>query len=182
MRIYIGNAADIEKNFDNDISCFNAKIFSEDSRAALILLKYIIKKEKLIIDFNIRYNEYKKPYIKGINYNISHSKGKIAIAIGDEEVGIDIQKKVDSISNAKKKYYHEDDYDQNLLHSWVIKESYLKFVGIGLRNDLYNIRIKKDTVEYDNYETAYYKCYDLEENYALAISMARVISVEIINI
>ena len=82
--------------------------------------------------------------MKGLFYNVSHSKGRIAIAIGESEVGVDIQKYTEVIERVKPKYYHEDDYEQNLLRMWVIKESFLKYIGIGLTNDLYNIIIKKD--------------------------------------
>ena len=45
MKIYIGYTEDILKRFDNDISIFNVRLFHEDSKAAFVLLKYIIEKE-----------------------------------------------------------------------------------------------------------------------------------------
>ena len=115
MKIYIGYTEDILKRFDNDISIFNVRLFHEDSKAAFVLLKYIIEKEGYKTDYYVKYNKFRKPYLNGIIYNVSHSKGRIAIAISENEVGVDIQKYVDTIERVKTKYYHQDDYDRREL-------------------------------------------------------------------
>jgi len=182
MKIFIGDAKDILNKFDNDISCFHVKLFKEESKAAFVLLKYVLQKEGYQTDYYVKYTEYKKPYIKGIFYNVSHSKGKIALAIGENEVGVDIQKYVDTIERTKPKYYHDLDYIKNPLHMWVIKESYLKFIGVGLRNDLQQIRINKETVKHEEFEEAYYHLFDLGDDYAIALCSDKKEIVEIINV
>ncbi len=181
MKVFIGYTEDILRKFDNDISWFNVKLFHEDSKAAFVLLKHIIKEYGYQTDYYVQYSKFKKPYLKGLFYNVSHSKGRIAIAIGESEVGVDIQKYTDVIERVKPKYYHEDDYEQNLLRMWVIKESYLKYIGIGLTNDLFNIRIKKDFVSYLD-EKACYSCFDLDNQYALCICSSEKEKIEIINV
>lgn len=182
MKVFIGYTEDILNRFDNDISCFHVKLFHEDSKAAFVLLKYIIEKYGYQTDYYVKYTEFKKPYLKGLFYNVSHSKGRIAIAISENEVGVDIQKYTDVVEKVKSKYYHEDDYEQNLLNMWVIKESYLKFIGIGLTNDLFNVRIKKDKVAYLKEEEAYYSCFSLDDDYALSICSNVKEEIEIINV
>ncbi|MBQ9731116.1 MAG: 4'-phosphopantetheinyl transferase superfamily protein [Bacilli bacterium] len=182
MKVFVGYTDNILKRFDNDISCFHVKLFKEDSKAAFVLLKHIIEQEGYQTDYYVKYTQFRKPYLKGIYYNVSHSKGRIAIAISESEVGIDIQKNVDTIVNVKSKYYSESDFEQNLLRTWVIKESYLKYLGIGLINDLYNVRIGKEEVTYPDYGKAYYKCFDLDDDYALAVCNEKKEDIEIIYI
>ena len=49
MKIYIGYTEDILKRLDNDISVFNVRLFHEDSKAAFVLLKYIIENKCYIV-------------------------------------------------------------------------------------------------------------------------------------
>ena len=182
MKIYIGYTEDILKRLDNDISIFNVRLFHEDSKAAFVLLKYIIEKEGYKTDYYVKYNQFRKPYLNGLIYNVSHSKGRIAIAISENEVGVDIQKYVETIEKVKTKYYSPDDYDQDLLHMWVIKESYLKYLGIGLTNDLFNVRINKQLVEYQDYQKASYQCFNLDNDYALSICSEKKEDIEFIYI
>ena len=58
MKVYIGDSSKIIETFDNDISCFDVDVRNEDSRAALILLKYIIKKDYDVKNFHIKYNKF----------------------------------------------------------------------------------------------------------------------------
>lgn len=182
MKVFIGYTKNILDRFDNDVSCFHVKVFHEDSRAAFVLLKHIIEKEGYKTDYYVNYTQFRKPYLKGLFYNVSHSKGRIAIAIAENEVGVDLQKNVDTIEKVKTKYHHDDDYEQDLLRLWVIKESYLKYVGIGLINDLYNIRVSKETVSYPEYEDGYYKCFNLDDDYALSLCLEKKEEIEIIYI
>lgn len=182
MKVFIGYTKDILAKFDNDISCFHVKLFHEDSKAAFVLLKHIIETYGYQTDYYVKYTEFKKPYLKGLFYNVSHSKGRIAIAISESEVGIDIQKYTEVIEKVKPKYYSLLDFEQNLLRMWVIKESYLKYIGIGLTNDLFNVRINENYVSYLDEEKAYYSCIDLDDNYALSICSSELKDIEIINV
>lgn len=181
MKIYIGKVKEILENYDNDISCFNARVFTEQSKAGLVLLKHVLEKENYQIQSFIKYNEYHKPMLDGVFYNISHSDELVVLAFSNEEVGVDIQKYKDTLERTKDKYYNEDDYDKSLLHLWVIKESYLKFIGVGLKNNIHEIIVKKDLVGYKG-DMVMYKCYDLPNDYALAVCCNKIDNVSFVKV
>ena len=112
---------------------------------AWILLKEMVLKEyNLDIDkLNLYYNEYKKPYFKEFNFNISHSNNLIAVAISDTKIGVDIQyidKSKDITSLAKKINCSTDYYDFYKIFS--AKEAISKNKGTGLV--LSKLSIKED--------------------------------------
>lgn len=114
-----------------------------------ILVKLLLGKigEK---DISFNTSKYGKPYLLGnkLYFNISHSKQKVAVALSNGEVGIDIEK----ISNPNLKIVDRFfTYDEkNFIFSckdklkiaerfyvvWTLKESYLKYKGIGLKQSL----------------------------------------------
>ena len=121
---------------------------------AWILLKEMVLKEyNLNIDkLNLYYNEYKKPYFKEFNFNISHSNNLIAVAISDTKIGVDIQylekcidricwdKSKDITSLAKKINCSTDYYD--FYKTFSAKEAISKKQGTGLV--LSKLSIKED--------------------------------------
>jgi 4'-phosphopantetheinyl transferase len=129
-------------------------LFIEDSKrcvCAELLLQYsfyhMFNKK---IQLNICYNEYLKPSLKhidGFKYNISHSGKWVAIAYGSNEVGIDVERiqkgKVDIadrfFTEEEKKYIHigmEEEQIRRFTEVWTLKESYIKYLGIGLSSGL----------------------------------------------
>lgn len=117
-----------------------------------ILSKYL-KCSSECIEFS--YNEYGKPSIKSpkskIQFNVSHSKEYIIIAISSEgAIGVDIE--VDSSFKKKNKEYYKSIYSFNeyryyeklseakkkkMFHStWVYKEAISKAIGKGLQCNL----------------------------------------------
>ncbi|MBE6665744.1 MAG: 4'-phosphopantetheinyl transferase superfamily protein [Ruminococcaceae bacterium] len=102
-------------------------------------------------DFQIEKNKYGKPYIKnreGFYYNLSHSGQYVALAFGNTEVGIDIQKH-DTATNMRmiadicfardeKEYVWQNGKRtvERFYEIWTGKESYLKYVGKGLSGDM----------------------------------------------
>ena len=118
----------------------------EDKKSALIsevLLRYILKENNL--EYQVRYNEYGKPLVKGINFNISHSGEWVVIAVSNKKVGIDIEKNIDDLvgmeifSSNEKEYINRgkaDGYLERTTEIWTKKESYLKYLGVGLYKEL----------------------------------------------
>ncbi|MBQ3489611.1 MAG: 4'-phosphopantetheinyl transferase superfamily protein [Clostridia bacterium] len=107
--------------------------------------------------FTVLKSDFGKPYIEdheGFHYNLSHSGRYVVIAWGDAEVGVDVQQHyadTDMRMIAERCFSRdEQDYirqsDQQILQRfyevWTGKESYLKYIGEGLRKDLRSFSIR----------------------------------------
>ena len=117
------------------------------------IIGYLLLKKMLensgINTTNLGYSYHKngKPYFNNsyIKFNISHSDNIIAVAIDEEEIGLDVEK-IDEVNSCltKRVYSNEEQilYQKNLLNNdffyktWTIKESYLKYIGTGLNLDV----------------------------------------------
>ena len=128
------------------------RLFIEKNISSEDLLKKILKKYH--IEYDIFYNENRKPYIKNnpIYFNISHSGEYIVIVVSDKEIGVDIQEVtlkdnvVDRVcTESEKKQPITPEYFTKL---WVKKESYVKKLGIGLNFGLQNV----DTTIIDTFD------------------------------
>lgn len=97
-----------------------------------------------------------KPCIKGndsFHYNLSHSGNWVAIAYGDTEVGIDVEKICLDAGkeDVARRYFTPDEqayvFDtkalapQRFFEVWTGKESYLKYLGTGLQKNLASFSI-----------------------------------------
>jgi len=94
-----------------------------------------------ISDFSCHKNG--KPYFKNSNvkFNISHCDDVIAVAISDDEIGLDVEKIKVVNSNLINKVYSVQEQKTNaeklldedfFCKTWTIKESYVKRDGQGL--------------------------------------------------
>lgn len=97
--------------------------------------------------FQIEKNIWGKPFVKdreGFCYNLSHSGRYVVIAWGCSEVGVDVQQHDRSVAAdaIARRYFtsEEQSYIQGDLlrfyEVWTKKESYLKYIGKGLRKSL----------------------------------------------
>ncbi|MDO4376317.1 MAG: 4'-phosphopantetheinyl transferase superfamily protein [bacterium] len=121
------------------------------------LLKEVLEENN--INSNIIYNEYGKPYLENneIYFNLSNSKDYSVCIISDKEVGIDIEyityrtRIVDSIFNKKEK----TNIPLEFTKTWVLKEAFVKKIGMGLTYGLKNVDTTKiedyEIIEFDNY-------------------------------
>lgn len=102
--------------------------------------------------YEIRENNFGKPCIQGredFHYNISHSGRYVVIAWGDSEVGVDVEAWNFSANLAaiarrfftpgEQTYVRED--PRRFYEVWTKKESYLKFIGKGLHQDLRSFNV-----------------------------------------
>ncbi len=109
-------------------------------------------------EYQIEKNEFGKPYIKGRNdfyYNLSHSGKYVVIAFGNSEVGVDIQKHgADTDMHLIAEQFFAPDEKAYILQSsrgmserfyeiWTGKESYLKYIGEGLRKNMRSFSISE---------------------------------------
>lgn len=127
--------------------------FEDDSKRCIcaeLLLRYsLFQKVGQLAEIEISYNKFGKPFlsgIKGFSYNISHSGTWVAIGYGDGEVGIDIEK-IQEMKGIADRYFSEeekqyiqmvtgDEQNKRVTQIWTLKESYIKYLGIGLSTGL----------------------------------------------
>ncbi len=108
-------------------------------------------------DYQIKKGEHGKPYLNihglSAHFNISHSGDYILCAISDQKVGIDIEQWSLPRLNVAKRFFHPHEFeiidkttDQKLkqklfFNYWSVKESYLKYTGKGLSNQLSSFEV-----------------------------------------
>lgn len=99
-------------------------------------------KRKFAQDYSL--NEYGKPISKDKYFNVSHSKGYVAIAISDEPIGLDIEYLRPHKETLKKMIASEKEEKaiksiEDFFMVWTSKESLVKCVGTGFKEDLKSI-------------------------------------------
>ena len=123
------------------------------SAGAYLLLKKLLAEEN-IINFEFKLGKYEKPYIhdnENIYFNLSHSGKMVLCAISDREVGADIEINDPEIDlKIAKNYFYNEEY-KSIMKSdnpsdefckyWVLKESYMKYTGLGFNLDLDSFEI-----------------------------------------
>lgn len=175
MKVYIYDIAclgveDIDKYYDSLPQWRRDKLDkysnSEDklrSLGASLVLEYALKEWGInLSDCNILYGENGKPYIEGmdtIHFNISHSGTKVAVGVGEESIGVDIQRIRPVNLRLVDRFFtgREDEYinlEIEKFHEiWCLKESYLKCIGTGLTRRLKEFEvIPGQKMSIDGYE------------------------------
>lgn len=132
------------------------KLFIEKNISSSEFLKSTLNKVYNISNYEIIYNKYNKPYLKDSNlyFNISHDKDITVLVIGDKEIGVDIQyltykeKVIKHSFNKKEQLLIENSLNKryDFTRIWVMKEAYLKCLGIGIEYGLKNV----DTTKLNN--------------------------------
>lgn len=101
-----------------------------------------------------------KPYLSNysnIHFNLSHSENMIACGISDLPLGVDIEYNDSNIDlDLAKNYFFNKEYE-SIIHSknphdeffnyWVLKESYMKYTGLGFKLALNSFEIRKENEE-----------------------------------
>lgn len=159
-----------------------------------ILIQYLIRKEteKVIDDIKICYTSLGKPYIEGVNkkFNISHSGSWVVCALSDVPVGVDIEYIDESITSMKnlilskeeyKRYEKSQNKDEFLYRTWTQKESYVKYLGVGLNMPFPEIEIYENKTKYSERSN---KCEIVSQciqgEYVLSVCCNEINDVEII--
>jgi len=82
-------------------------------------------------------------------FNISHAGDYVAVAFDDNEIGLDIEK-IGIISESDKQTFcskselNDFKSSKEITELWCLKESYLKYDGIGLSDDVTKIEFEKN--------------------------------------
>ena len=130
--------------------------FDKDKKlscAAYLLLQKVLEEEN-IKNPEFEIGKYGKAYISNyedIYFNLSHSGKIVCCAISDMEIGVDVEYNDPKIDlNIAKNYFYNSEYE-NIMKSdnpsneffkyWVLKESYMKYTGLGFNLDLDSFEI-----------------------------------------
>lgn len=127
----------------------------EDRRrgiAAHVLMKYgWLESGRKAERLRISCNAYGKPYIQNdetFYFNLSHAGNWVAMAYSDSPVGIDVEQLRKNRGGIAKQFFGErekkyirdadsqEEADRRFIQIWTIKESYLKYLGVGLQREL----------------------------------------------
>lgn len=147
------------------------------SCGAYLLLKKLLNEEN-INNPKFKTGKYGKAHISNhdnIHFNLSHSGKIVTCAISDMEVGVDVEYNDPQIDlNIAKHYFFNEEY-QDIINSnkssntffdyWVLKESYMKYTGLGfhLKLDSFQIEIK-DNIQLKNDKTGLkFNLFDINE-------------------
>lgn len=132
----------------------NRFYFIDDSIKSVcseLLLRYsLFQAVGQIVDMDIAYNEFGKPFMKymdNFSYNISHSGKWVVIVYGRSEVGIDIEKIQADNEDICNRFFNYDEIKfiyavsekermKRFTQIWTLKESYIKYLGTGLSTSL----------------------------------------------
>lgn len=92
-----------------------------------------------------------KPFLEeypGIHFNYSHCRYGILCGISSMEIGVDIERRIPWKGSLARRICHPgelellsraEDPEKMLTAIWTAKESYLKYLGTGIRRDLREI-------------------------------------------
>lgn len=146
------------------------------------------------IDHNledIKFSPNGKPYLPGIHFNISHTKGLVVCAISKRHpIGIDVEYKrnielEDFTSFFSKREWSEihsaNDPTDAFLKFWTRKESIIKALGITLDTlQTIDISLKSKQINFKEH-LLYLEDLDLGKDYAVAICSLKKISIIQVN-
>ena len=151
------------------------------SAGAYLLLKKLLDEENITTP-TFKTGKYGKTYIanfEDVHFNLSHSGRFVACAISDEEVGVDIEYNDSAIDlNIAKQYFFNTEYE-NIMKSekpsdeffkyWVLKESYMKYTGLGFNIELdeFEIIIKDEIKLKNDNDNLKFSLFDVDD-YKLA--------------
>lgn len=134
-----------------------------------------------------------KPYLPNypeVQFNLSHSRDWVVVALGDEVVGVDVEKRVaaDRCKAVAARCFHEDEnkvlkrcegveLEQRFLRYWTCKEAYVKYLGTGLKTPLNQFCISDDYTCVQNIQgkktNTKLQTKSLDEEYELAICVTK---------
>lgn len=179
IEIYYGktNTNELEKKERELVDFFKERINKftniEEKNIRINLYYYLQKKLKeKNISLSFALNSFGKIYLNEISVYISltHSKGYFAFAISDEEVGLDIEKIRNNVNERiSYRISKEKIKKDEIIKIWTVKESYLKYLGVGITTDLKNVVFDEESVSLNSLMVAKYQNFKIDEIYELTV-------------
>ncbi len=164
IKIYITNIGNINENLitkelhEKILTYGSEKVRLEALTSASFLRELLM--EKKISNPTFKHNKFGKPYLKNDEhyFNISHSYNYLAVVFAQEEVGIDIELIDFKAARVKRKFTdlatlgNEADFYTKL---WVLKEGFMKYLGVGMTIPLKEITIEVTDEKEDLFKVSY---------------------------
>ncbi len=157
--------------------CKNEKA-KKQSMAAGYLLNYVLSRHGLSEKSAIFHtNPYGKRLLDGADVNLSHSGHYVLCAYGNTSVGVDVEGIKEDREKIARRFFTAQEYewlmeqqDRNEAFSrlWTLKESYVKWLGTGLKTPLnqFEIRMRPEPCVCNT--DCYFKEYR-REDYCIAV-------------
>jgi len=137
----------------NDDEINKIEKFKNDNDKIARILSYSLPKIKLAailnvdpISINIKRIDNCRPYYTDYNYyfSVSHTKNYVAFALSKENIGLDIEERVNRDFKALNYVADPNEIscckeNDDFYTLWTFKESYAKLKGTGITKDLKNI-------------------------------------------
>lgn len=156
--------------------------------AYLLLLKLL--EEENITNPVFKTGKYGKAYLLNYpdtHFNLSHSGKYVACGISDTPIGVDVEYNDPGIDlNIAKNYFFNTEYE-NIIKSenpgneffkyWVLKESYMKYTGLGfqLELDSFEIVIDDEIKLKDDRNNIQFNIFNIDD-YKLAVASNNTVS------
>ena len=119
--------------------------------SSLLLKNYLLQHRKTLND--VKTAPDGKPYVEGLHFSLSHSGTYAALAVSEEEIGVDIEEIRPYPKKVMKRRFsigeqaeviQSIDPDEMFMRIWTAKEAYLKMTGSGIRTSLVEIDTSVD--------------------------------------
>lgn len=119
---------------------------------------YCLKQSTNLSIENLQFSKgiYGKPFLKeveGVHFNLSHKSGIYVFVCSNQPIGIDIENaKIGPLQTAIKRFFSAEEWSQlnsngqnnfAFAELWSLKESYAKYLGLGLRLPFSSFSITK---------------------------------------
>ncbi|WP_288266751.1 4'-phosphopantetheinyl transferase superfamily protein [uncultured Methanobrevibacter sp.] len=173
----------VSKDRQDKIDFYRFEKDKKLSAGAYLLLKKLLSEENITNPL-FKTEKYGKAYIsnfENVYFNLSHSGKMVLCAISDREVGVDIEYSDPKIDlNIAKLYFYNGEYE-SIMNSqnpadeffkyWVLKESYMKYTGLGmnLKLDSFEIKIGDEIKLKNDDECLKFNLFNVE-NYKIGIA------------
>ena len=173
----------VSKDRQDKIDFYRFEKDKKLSAGAYLLLKKLLSEENITNPL-FKTEKYGKAYIsnfENVYFNLSHSGKMVLCAISDREVGVDIEYSDPEIDlNIAKLYFYNGEYE-SIMNSqnpadeffkyWVLKESYMKYTGLGmnLKLDSFEIKIGDEIKLKNDDEGLKFNLFNVE-NYKIGIA------------
>ncbi len=176
------------------VSYYNYKDICR-SILGIALVKAYLNNYEFEANIRLKYTDG-KPEIcgAGFEFNISHSGNWVVCAFCKDKIGVDIEKKNfnerilercfnEEEKNFIKKSHNCEDMIDNYTKSWTIKESYIKYLGKGLRYGMKNFIINYDEkIIEEGTDSVCYHSKEFDFDYYLSVCSKERKKIEIVNI
>lgn len=92
-------------------------------------LKEAFARENLPLPESLPRTDTGKPFVAGKKISLTHTAGLIALAAGEEEVGLDAERRVPRRTDALSRRLSEREKREDLYALWTAKEAFVKYAG-----------------------------------------------------